>query len=385
MAEENQDGQEKTEDPTPKRLQDGKEKGQVPRSRELNTAMVMIAGAFGLTAFGSYMGTGLAGVLETGFQPDRALLYDSRAVFDLARGFIGQGLLIVAPFAAMMLVVALATPALIGGWSFSVKSLAPRAEKLNPIKGLGRIFGLKGLIELVKALAKVLVVGSVGTLLMWLYQDDFRQLAAGGLQSSLAHGSRLFFGAFFALAASLLLVAAVDVPYQLFDHKKKLRMTKQEVKDEYKQTEGKPEVKGRIRQLQRELAQGRMMENVPTADVIVTNPTHFSVALKYDQLKMRAPQVVAKGRGEVALRIRELAREHRVPIFEAPPLARALYHTTELEQEVPGGLYLAVAQVLAYIYQLKGAGRQGERPSRPSLKLPEEFSAYAAMTAEEDR
>ena len=382
MAEENQDGQEKTEQPTPKRFQDAKEKGQVPRSRELNTAMIMIMAAFGMTVFGSYMGYGLVGVMESAFQPQREQIFDSAAVFDLLRGYIGRGLLILLPFALLMLLVALATPALMGGWAFSGKALLPKLEKLDPIKGLGRMFGPKALVELGKALAKVLVVGGVGVLLMWSFQDDFRSLTSIGLTAGIALGAKLFFFAFFALSSALLLVAAVDVPYQLYEHNKKLKMTKQEVKDEFKQTEGKPEVKGRIRQLQQQIAQGRMMERVPEADVIVTNPTHYSVALKYDQLKMGAPKVLAKGAGEIALRIRERAKEHRIPVFEAPPLARALYFTTELEQEVPNGLYLAVAQVLAYVYQLKRPVEPGARPVRPNPELPEEFEQYANMGEE---
>ncbi len=383
MAEENQDGQEKTEEPTPKRLREAKEKGEVPRSRELNTAMVMIAAAFGLMAFGGYMGSELMGVMEVAFQPGRELIFSNRGIFDHARGFIGRGLLIVAPFAVLMLVVALLTPALIGGWSMSVQALQPKFGKLNPLKGLKRMFGPNALMELLKAVAKVVLVGGVGALLMWGFQNDYRMLGATGLESGVAHGAKLLYWAFFALAAALLLVAAVDVPYQLFEYRKKLRMTKQELKDEYKQTEGKPEVKSRIRQLQREIAQGRMMEKVPEADVVITNPTHFAVALQYDQVKMKAPQVVAKGVGEVALKIRELATEHGVPLFEAPPLARALYYTTELEEEVPAGLYLAVAQVLAYIYQLKTVRMPEERPVKPEPEVPEEFAQYVRRGEEE--
>ncbi len=376
MAEENQDGQERTEDPTPKRQREAKEKGQVPRSRELNTTLSMVAAAAGLMVLGDHMGQGLVQVTGYGFNLSRAEVFDPQAPLRMLFGAIGQGLAVVAPFAILMLLVTLFSPMLLGGWSFSGESLKPKLEKLDPLKGMKRIFSVRALVELAKSLAKVLVVGLIGAGFMWWALGDFHLLMRQSLETGIAHGISLFFKAFLLLSVGLVLIAAIDVPYQLWDHRKKLRMTKQEVKDEFKDTEGKPEVKARIRQMQRELAQGRMMESVPQADVVVTNPTHFAVALKYDQLKMRAPQVVAKGTDLVAQRIRELARENGVPLFEAPPLARALYHTTEIDGEIPGGLYLAVAQVLAYIYQLRGAPADA-RPARPNPELPEEFQEYA--------
>lgn len=375
MAEENENGQERTEEPTAKRRREAREKGQIPRSRELNTTMVMLAAAAGLYAFGGYMGEGLYTVIDTNFRFGREVAFDPTAPMRLLQAAIGKGLLILAPFALLMLVVAVGSSMLLGGWSFNLESLAPKLEKLNPIKGLQRIFSMRALMELVKALAKVTVVGTVGVLVLYNFQDDFRSLAGAPLESGIAHGVRLFFLAFVLLSAALALIAALDVPYQLWEISKKLRMTKQEIKDEYKETEGKPEVKGRIRQLQREMARGRMLEQVPLADVVVTNPTHFAVALKYDQLKVGAPRVVAKGTDLIAARIRELATESKVPIFEAPPLARALYYTTELDHEIPGGLYLAVAQVLAYIYQLRTATADS-RPLRPQPAIPEDFMQY---------
>ncbi|KAB7627167.1 flagellar biosynthesis protein FlhB [Alkalilimnicola sp. S0819] len=378
MAEENQDGQEKTEDPTPKRRQDAKDKGQVPRSQELNVTLLTLAAASALLVFGPYMGASLMDLIGEGLRVDRAVIFDPDGPFKQLRAIVAQGLWLIAPFALVMLLVALLSPVLLGGWVFSGKGLQPKLEKLNPLKGLKRIFGPQGLMNLVKALAKVLVVGGVGTMLLWSLRDNIALLGTVGLMEGVALAAKLLFGSFFALAAALILVAAVDVPWQIYSHTKKLRMTKQELKDEFKDTEGKPEVKGKIRQLQQQIAQGRMMEKVPEADVVVTNPTHFAVALKYDQAGGGAPVVVAKGVDEIAKRIREIAGEHRVPLFEAPPLARALYRTTKLEQEIPAGLYLAVAQVLAYIYQLRGAVRaQGERPTRPNPDIPEEFQQYA--------
>ncbi|MFV8833616.1 flagellar biosynthesis protein FlhB [Aquisalimonas sp.] len=377
MAGESENGQEKTEEPTPKRRQDAKDKGQVPRSRELNTTMIMVLGAGGLLIFGSYMAGQLFEAFNLAFRIDREDVYDPEAPFYYLREAIWVGLKAVAPFALVMLVAAMLTPALMGGWTMSAKGMAPKLEKMSPIKGLGRMFGTKALIELVKALAKVLVVMSVALMLFWAMHQRIQGITTEPLHQGMLHGATLFFWAFFALASSLILVALVDIPYQLWDHTQKLKMTKQEVKDESKETMGKPEVKQKIKQLQNEIAQGRMMENVPKADVVVTNPTHFAIALRYDQERMRAPQVVAKGIDVLALRIREVAEENEIPLFEAPPLARALYHTADLEQEIPAGLYMSVAQVLAYIYQLQTARRQGgQRPQRPDPGVPDDFAKY---------
>ena len=371
---EGENGQEKTEEPTPKRRQDAKDKGQVPRSKELNTTAVMVLGAGGLLLLGGYMAEQLFEVFHMAFRVDREAIFDPDAPFHMLREAFWGGLLAVMPFAAIMLVAALITPALMGGWTFSAKSMAPKLEKISPLKGFQRMFGTKALIELVKALAKVLVVLGVALLLFWLMQDRFAGLTREPLHQGLMHGASIFFWAFFTLSAALLIVAAVDIPYQLWDHTEKLKMTHQEVKDENKETQGKPEVKQKIRQVQNQLAQGRMMSNVPKADVVVTNPTHYAVALRYDQSRMRAPQVVAKGVDVLAQQIRDIAGENAIPLFEAPPLARALYRHAELEQEIPAGLYFSVAQVLAYIYQLQAAHRHGgKRPARPRPPVPEAF------------
>ena len=374
MAEENQDGQEKTEEPTPKRRREAREEGQVPRSRELTTLLMMISAAAALLVLGEGMATSLAETLTEAFRLERADLFDPKAPLERLGDALLRTLVIAGPFAGLMLVVALAAPTALGGLSFSTKALAPKLGKLNPLKGLKRLLGVQGLMELAKAVAKVVIVGAVGVAFFWLSLDRFEAIALAPLEPGMALASRVFFYTFLAVSASLLLPAMVDVPYQIWDHTRKLRMTRQELKDEFKQTEGRPEVKSRIRSLQQRLAQGRMMEKVPEADVVITNPTHYAIALKYDQLHMRAPRLVAKGTDKVAARIRELARENRVPLFEAPPLARALYHTTALDQEVPAGLYLAVAQVLAYVYQLRNARGPGARkPARPAPEVPEEF------------
>ncbi|WP_435104287.1 flagellar biosynthesis protein FlhB [Arhodomonas sp. AD133] len=374
MAEENENGQEKTEEPTQKRLREARDKGQVPRSRELTTTLVMIAAAVGLLTLGSYMAKGLGELLRGTLALEREAAFDPAAPVRMFQEAIVQGLLVVIPFAGSMWLVNVVAPVALGGWSFSAKALAPKPEKLNPLKGLKRLFGVSGLMELAKALAKIVVVGVVGALMVRLQLDDFVALTGLPLQSGAARAADLFFGTFLVLAVSLIVIAAVDIPYQLWDHTKKLRMTRQEVKDELKDTEGKPEVKGRIRQLQQELAQGRMMEAVPEADVVITNPTHFAVALRYEQKGMRAPKLVAKGTDLVARRIREVASEHRVTVFESPPLARALYHSTELDREIPAGLYLAVAQVLAYVFRRRNGAAAGQAPQP---EVPEEFMDLA--------
>lgn len=374
MAEENSDGEEKTEAPTAKRRYEAKEEGQVPRSRELTTLLAMLTAAGCLLIFGGHMTDSLLEMLHHGLHVKRGTIFDPQAPIRLLREMLGAGLWAVGPLALALLIVAVAAPAALGGWTFSAKALTPQLGRLDPIKGLKRIFGVHGLVELGKALAKVVLVGMLGTYMLWRSHGDFQALASEPLRPALHQAARIFIDTFLVLVAALSLIALVDVPFQLWEHTRKLRMTKQEIKDELKQTEGRPEVKSRIRQLQQQAAQGRMLEQVPKADVVVTNPTHFAVALRYDPLHMRAPKLMAKGTDLIAQRIRELARENGVPLFEAPQLARALHYTTELDREIPAGLYLAVAQVLAYIYQLR-SHHQAD-PVRPEPSIPEEFLKY---------
>ena len=237
------------------------------------------------------------------------------------------------------------------------------------------MFSLKALVELLKGLAKFLVVGSLCVLVLLTQEKDLLSLANEDVVAAMGHGMQILGWAFLLMASTTLLITAVDVPYQLYDYQQKLKMTLQEVKDEMKNTEGKPEVKGRIRQLQREISQRRMMSEVPQADVVITNPEHYAVALKYAEDERAAPVVVAKGVDRVALKIREIAKEHDVPIVTAPPLARAIYFNAELDAEIPEGLYVAVAQILAYVYQLREyQRRRGPRPSDlGDLPIPDEL------------
>ena len=367
--------QERTERATPKRLKEAREKGQLPRSRELNTAAVMIAASASLFVLGPNMGEALVRILTDGLKLPRELFFDTTVLARQLQSMIVDGLVAIAPFLAVCAVVALAAPTLLGGWSFSAKAMAFKAEKLNPIAGIKRLFALRSVVELAKALAKFVVVGAAAVLVLQRLSGDFLSLSTEAVRPALAHTGWLCAFALLAMSSVLVLIAAVDVPFQLWDHAKKMRMTRQEVRDEHKETEGQPEVKSRIRSVQQELARRRMMEQVPEADVIVTNPVHYAVALKYDE-RMRAPRVVAKGAELIAHQIRKIGAASNVPLVEAPPLARALYATTEIGDEIPAGLYKAVAQVLAYVYRLRDSVRNGEAaPDIPVIDVDEEAPA----------
>jgi flagellar biosynthetic protein FlhB len=330
---------------------------------------MLVVSAVTLIVSGQDMIEQIGELARNGLAIDRRLIFDPQGAIEMLQQGVAAGLRLLAPFFLITFVVAILASVSLGGWSFSVEALTFKFEKLNPVAGLKRIFAWRGLMELAKSVAKFLLVGAVGALLLWSYADHFVAFGYQSAHRALANAGQILAWSFLALSAVLIVVAIIDVPFQLWDHARNLRMTRQEVKDEAKDTEGKPEVKSRVRQLQRELAQRRMMEAVPKADVVITNPTHFAVALKYEEGRMRAPRVVAKGSDLLANRIRAKASDHKVPIFSAPPLARALYYSTELDQEIPAGLYLAVAQVLAYVYQLKTAGRYGGEVPRPPQEL----------------
>ena len=372
---ENENGQERTEQATAKRIQDARRKGQIPRSRELNTTLMLVMSAATLIVYGHDMIEQIADLVSNALAIDRRMIFDPQGPIEMLQKSVAAGLRLLAPFFLITFAVAIFASISLGGWSFSVEALAFKFEKLNPVAGLKRIFAWRGFMELAKSVAKFLLVGTVGVVLLWTYADHFVGLGYQAPRQAMANAGQTLAWSFFALSAVLIVVAVIDVPFQLWDHARNLRMTRQEVKDESKDTEGKPEVKARVRQLQRELARRRMIEAVPEADVVITNPTHFAVALKYEEGRMRAPRLVAKGSDLLAGRIRAKASDHNVPIFSAPPLARAIYYSTELDQEIPAGLYLAVAQVLAYVYQLKAAGRyRREVPIPPKdLDVPSEL------------
>ncbi|HHH36378.1 MAG TPA: flagellar type III secretion system protein FlhB [Gammaproteobacteria bacterium] len=368
-------GQEKTEQPTPKRREDARKKGQVPRSRELTTMAVLLTAASAVLFFGDHMLEGILAMMREVWQLERSELLDVSRMSPIFLRAVADALLALFPFFLLLTLIALAAPMLISGWSFSTEALAFKWEKLNPVKGLGRMFSWRSAMELVKALAKFSVVLLVALWLLWHNVDDLLALGAQPVFVSLSHTGELLSWSFLVLSSAMILIAAVDVPFQLWDHNRKLRMTRQEVKDEYKDTEGSPELKRKVREVQQEMAQRRMMEEVPKADVVITNPTHYAVALRYDPDSMGAPVVVAKGRDVVAARIRALAVEHEVPIVSAPPLSRALYHHTDLGHEIPAGLFMAVAQVLAYTYQLRRRPyrRSDEAVTMDDLPIPEDL------------
>ena len=367
-------GQERTEEPTQKRLEDARKKGQIPRSRELNTFMVVMAGVVGCGVFGPHMTEVMVRIMTVNLRLEREDLFHSAALLEHSLTALVDSLQLLAPLLVLMVIVALASPVLLGGWLFSWESLQPKFNKLNPLEGFKRMFALRGGVELVKSMLKVLLLGLVTAILLKASKPELLQLVNRDLEVALVSALEFLWWAVLLLGASLLLLAGIDVPYQLWDHRRKLKMTLQEIKDEMKESEGRPEVKSKIRQIQQQRAQQRMMDEVPKADVVVTNPTHFAVALRYEQSRGRAPKVVAKGTDFIAAQIRNNAVAAGVPLLAAPPLARALYYSTELEQEIPEGLYLAVAQVLAYVYQLKAARNTKERPVPPrDFPIPEEF------------
>lgn len=367
---ENENGAEKSEEPTAKRKQQAREKGEIARSRELNTLAILLGGTAGMLIFGAQLGSKILEVMQQNFDLPRELLYSERhmALHLLhAAKSAAEGIW---PLFLVLLLAAIIGPVALGGFLFTMEPLTPKFSRLNPLSGLKRMFSVKSLVELVKSLAKFLVVLMVALFVLARAQDGLFALAHQPLEYAILSAMQTIGWCALWMACAMILIAAVDVPFQLWDSNQKLKMTKQEVKDEFKDSEGKPEVKGRIRRLQMEMAQRRMMESVPDADVVITNPTHFSVALKYDEQGNRAPVLLAKGNDHLALKIREIASQHQIILLESPPLARALYYSTELDEEIPAGLYMAVAQVLAYVYQLRQfhAGK-GKRP-KPLGEMP---------------
>jgi flagellar biosynthetic protein FlhB len=367
--------QEKTEEPTGKRLEDARKKGQIARSRELNTFAMMIASAALLLMQGGEIGKGLLKMMQAEFQASRTTIFDPTSTTVHFKQAMIDGLMLVAPLFALMVVVAIVAPISLGGWIFSWEAISPKLEKMDPIKGIPRLFAMRGLVEMLKALLKILLVFAVAAALYSSFIGELLGLGAEPLGQSIGHSLNIIGMCFLLLSASLVLIAMIDVPYQLWDHSKKLKMTLQEIKDEHKDSEGSPEVKGRQRRMQMDMAQNRMMAEVPKADVIVTNPSHYAVALKYDQNSNSAPRLVAKGVDLIAAQIRNVAIGAEVPLVASPPLARALYYSTEIDKEIPQGLYQAVAQILAYVYQLKAAQTNDWRAPLPpgDINVPDEF------------
>jgi flagellar biosynthetic protein FlhB len=366
---------EKTEPASAKRLEQAREEGDVPRSRELATFTVLMAAGAGLWTTGGALVRQLNAAMVSGLALDREQVYNADVLIQRAATDIGTVMLACLPLAGAIMLVALASPLLIGGWLFSTKSFTPNFGKLNPAKGLANMFSSNALVELLKAIAKTIVVGFVAYLVVMSQKQAVIGLASESVRSGSAHMVDLIGSAFLYIVGGLGLVAAIDGPYQIWHYANKLKMTRQELTQESKESDGNPQIKAKIRQLQREMAKRRMMAAVPTADVVVTNPTHYAVALKYADGQRGAPMVVAKGSDEVAAKIREIAKENKVALLEAPALARALHQHTEIGDEIPEQLYAAVAEVLAYVFQLRAYKKQGGKyPDRPTkLAVPPEL------------
>lgn len=374
---------EKTEAATPRRLEKAREEGQIVRSRELNTFMLLVAGVGGIWIGAGSLYRSLHEAVHAAVWLDPRVARDTGVMLSIAWHSAFSAMLALLPLFALLAIVAVLSSVLLGGFLLSGKALEPKFERLNPIKGFTRLFSAQTAVELVKTLAKAGLIGTIGAMVIWHYRDQMVSLMYVNPTAALIKGLNLVALCCMLIVSSLLVIVLIDAPWQLYSHHKKLRMSLEDVKQENKESEGDPHVKGRIRQQQRAMARQRMMSEVPGADVVVTNPTHYAVALVYKDGQVAAPRVVAKGSGLVAARIRQVAGDSHVPMLAAPPLARALYHNVDLGSEIPAELYSAVAQVLAWVYQLRrwnaGAGREPDRPMK--LDVPADLDPGAKPDA----
>ena len=376
MAENNTDSQEKTEEPSAKRLLDARKKGQLPRSRELNVTIATLGGGIILLFSLSGISQSISNAFNTSYTITQRSMLSNDHILEIMGATFNDVLGSLGFLFAMLMILVIAGPALIGGWSFNISSMGFKISKLNPLTGFKRMFGLNGLMELIKSVLKVVLVASIAYVFIVSKQSEILELASEHYDKAIIHSVSIVLSSYIYIAIGLIVIIGVDVPYQLWNHKKQLRMSMQELKDEFKETEGNPESKARTRNLQRELSQRKMLQEVPNADVVIVNPTHYSVALRYDTGKDAAPVVVAKGVDSMAMKIREIATGHDIPVFTAPLLARAIYHTTDVDKEVDSDLYMAVAKVLAYVFQLKNA-KPGNYPKPPTdLTVPKEYRDY---------
>lgn len=379
MAEDQGSDQEKTEEATPRRLEKAREEGQVARSRELSTFMLLMVGVGSFWAGGAMIYDQLGLIMEQAFLFERREAFEVLPMLVKATDLVERSLFVMMPIFLLLGLAALVAPVLLGGWLVSAKSLQPQLSKLNPVKGLKRVLGVQALVELAKAIAKSVLVGSVAVAFLMAHRGHYMDLMDQPIKQALANSLELAVQASGLMVLTLLVVILIDIPYQLWSHSKKLKMSKEEVKREHKESEGDPQVKARIRQQQQAMARGRMMSKVPEADVIITNPSRYAVALRYDEQGMAAPRLLAKGVDQVAARICEIGDEHGVPRLESPPLARALYRYVELDNEIPIALYTAVAEVMAWAFQLRQFNREGglAPPFPENLPIPEELQVPA--------
>jgi flagellar biosynthetic protein FlhB len=372
MADSDQSSQDRTLEPSAKRLEDARREGRVPRSRDLSHLLVLGTAVLGLSLVGARVAQACRGVLVRGLSFDLAVASEPSRMGTRLAELSMDAVWAALPLLAALLVSALAAPLLIGGWNFAPGAVSPRFGRLNPLNGAQRFFSISALVDLSKVMLVAILLSLVGGYYIAGHMEQFEALALQSLPAATAQLSSILLAAFMLLAGTLAVSAAIDVPYQITRYRHQMRMTVEEARQEEKESQGDPRIKQRVRSAQREMARKRMMAAVPKADVVVTNPTHFAVALKYLEARHRAPMVVAKGMGAVADRIRALALESAVPQLEAPPLARALYRHVEIGAEIPSVLYTAVAQVLAYVYQLKRyRNGQAQRPQEPSyIQVP---------------
>ncbi len=366
--------QEKTEEPTGRRISQAREEGQVPHSKELGSFLVLIVAASAFWLLGGWLAERAMMIMRKGLIMDPVFLKEPNLALVRLTDISFDALVSFSPLVLAMIVAALIPPFVLNAWVFSPKALVPSFGRMNPISGIGRMFSWNSLMELLKAALKAVLIGGVAVLMIWNEWEDIFGLLGQPLEAGLVSAGKLLTFTFLMIVAAMIIIVAADVPFQIWQYYDKLKMTKEQVRQEMKEMDGDPMVKGRIRSLQREAARKRMMAAVPQADVIVTNPTHFAVALSYQE-GMAAPKVLAKGMGVIAQRIKSLGAEHGVPMLEAPPLARALYRHAELDQEIPGSLYAAVAEVLAYVYQLsRWRSTGGDYPTPPKdIDVPSEL------------
>jgi flagellar biosynthetic protein FlhB len=362
MAEQD-DSFEKTEEPTPKKLEDARKKGQLARSKELATTMLLVTSAFGLIAVGKSIASAMYKIYERSFTLSRDETFDTKHMFQILDMSVSQSTWPLITFMVIALIGGIYGSIALGGFNFTWSSAAPKGSRLSPMQGFKRMFGLEALVELLKGIGKVVVISLMAYVAMLIYKDEALHLDVELYPMNIFHALNMIEWAFLLLCCAMIPIALIDVPYQSFKHHDEMKMTMQEIKDERKNAEGDPMVKQRVRRIQYQASANRMMQDVPNADVIVTNPTHYSVAIQYDQFGTRAPVMVAKGLDELAMHIRKIGKAHDIPIIESPALARAIYYATEVNHEVPQKLFMAVAQILAYVYQLKAhkAGK-GKRP-----------------------
>jgi len=374
---------EKTEQASSKRLESAREEGDVPRSRELATVTVLFTAGMVLLMMGGHLNQALKTSMIAGLTFDRTVAYDPIVLLVKIADGLSELLLAFAPFALILLFAAIAAPVLVGGWVFSGKTIVPQFSRLNPMRGLGNLFSSTSAVELIKSIAKTILVATVAYIVVSNDLEPILKLSLLPLKTSISQVNSLMLTGFLSIVSALVFIAAIDVPYQLYHYANKLKMTKEEVRQESKESEGNPEIKARIRQQQREMARRRMMSEIPKADVVITNPTHYAVAIKYQDEGMSAPIVVAKGADVLALKIREIATDNKVLIIEAPKLARALYTHTELGDEIPAALYSAVAEVLAYVFQMRLFKKDGGyRPEEPkAIPVPDALDPHSLLPA----